>query len=110
PELVDAVTRIASDQAITGKYAAAIATADKTLALAERLRLYVPGDALAIRGWARCYLGDLAGLADLERAFALLTAAGQGRSAATLLHNLACVRWALEGPGSGVATLDEALA
>ncbi|MGZ4360137.1 MAG: ATP-binding protein, partial [Gaiellaceae bacterium] len=109
PGLVGALTRIASDQAITGRYGAAIETADRTLALADRLGLDVPGDALATRGWARCYLGDLGGLADLERAFDLLTAAGQGRSAATLLHNLACVRWALEGPASAVATLDEAL-
>ena len=34
---------------------------------------------------------------------------GQGRSAATLLHNLACARWFLEGPASAVATLEEAL-
>ena len=109
PGLVGALTRIASDQAITGKYGAAIETANRTLELADGLGLEVPGDALATRGWARCYLGDLAGLADLERALDLLTAAGQGRSAATLLHNLACVRWALEGPASAVATLDEAI-
>jgi class 3 adenylate cyclase/tetratricopeptide (TPR) repeat protein len=109
PELVSALSRIASDQAITGRYAAAIETADRTLALADRLRLEVPGDALSTRGWARCYLGDLAGLVDLERAFDLMVAAGQGRSAATLLHNLACVRWFLEGPATAVATLDEAL-
>ena len=109
PGLVGALTRIASDQAITGRYGAAIETANRTLELADGLGLEVPGDALATRGWARCYLGDLAGLADLERALELLTAAGQGRSAATLLHNLACVRWALEGPASAVATLDEAI-
>jgi hypothetical protein len=39
----------------------------------------------------------------------MLVSAGQGRGAATLLHNLACARWFLEGPASAVATLEEAL-
>src|SRR5207244_48413 len=36
-------------------------------------------------------------------------ASGQGRSAARVLHNLACARWFLEGPAGAIATLEEAL-
>jgi class 3 adenylate cyclase/tetratricopeptide (TPR) repeat protein len=108
-ELVDALARVASSYFISGSYTAAVETADRALALAERLNLDVPADVLGPRGFSRCYLGDLDGLAEAERAFDLLVAAGQGRHAATLLHNLACVRWFLEGPAPAVATLDEAL-
>ncbi len=109
-ELVDAVSRVASSHYISGNYSEAVETADRALALAAELGLDEPGDALATRGFSRCYIGDLAGLADTERGFDVLVAAGQGRSAAMLLHNLACARWFLEGPASGVATLEEALA
>ena len=108
-ELVDALSRVASSQYVSGSYVAAVETADRALALAAQLDLDVPGDALATRGFSRCYVGDLAGLVDTERGFDLLVAAGQGQSAATLLHNLACARWFLEGPAGGVATLEEAL-
>jgi class 3 adenylate cyclase/tetratricopeptide (TPR) repeat protein len=109
PELVTAVSSVASREYISGSYRAAIEAADRALALAAQLGLDEPGDALATRGFSRCYLGDLAGLTDSERAFELLVAAGQGLGAATLLHNLACARWFLEGPASAVATLEEAL-
>ncbi|MGZ4371613.1 MAG: ATP-binding protein [Gaiellaceae bacterium] len=109
PELVQALSRVASSQYISGRYAAAVETVDRALALATELGLDEPGDVLATRGFSRCYLGDLGGLAETERAFELLVAAGQGRGAATLLHNLACARWFLEGPAPAVATLDEAL-
>ena len=108
-ELVDALSRVASSHYVSGRYAAAVETADRALAFAAQLDLDMPGDALATRGFSRCYVGDLAGLADAERGFDLLVAAGQGQSAATLLHNLACARWFLEGPAGAVATLEEAL-
>jgi class 3 adenylate cyclase len=108
PELVAALSRLASRQFVTGGYAVAVATADRALALADQLGLAVDGSALATRGLARCNLGDLDGLADTERALELLIAAGQGRGAATLLHNLACTRWYLEGPAAAVETLEEA--
>jgi tetratricopeptide (TPR) repeat protein len=109
PELVTALSRVASSQYVSGSYAAAIETADRALALAEQMGPVVPGDVLATRGFSRCYLGDLGGLTETERAFELQVAAGQGRGAATLLHNLACARWFLEGPAPAVATLDEAI-
>jgi tetratricopeptide (TPR) repeat protein len=108
PELVDALSRMASNHFVSGRYAAALETADRALALADELALAVPGDALGTRGFARCDLGDLGGLADVEHALDLLVSAGQGRSAATVQHNLACTRWYLEGPAAAVATLDEA--
>jgi class 3 adenylate cyclase/tetratricopeptide (TPR) repeat protein len=109
PELVQALGRVASSQFITGQYAAAVETANRALALADELALPVPGSALGTRGFARCDLGDLGGLADTERALELLIAGGQGRAAATTQHNIACMRWFLEGPAPAVAVLDRAL-
>lgn len=109
PELVGAVSRVASSLYISGSYEEAVETADRALALGAQLGLPVHGDALATRGLARCYLGDLDGLADIERASELLVAAGHGPSAATLQHNLACLRWLVDGPAAAVSTLDEAL-
>ena len=109
PELVDALSRVASSRFVSGNYAAAIETADRALAVAAELGSDMPGSALATRGFARCDLGDIAGLSDVEQALGLLVAAGRGLEASTVLHNLACTRWFLEGPASAVATLDEAL-
>src|SRR5207248_237758 len=99
---------VASRQFVTGRYTAAVETADRALAFAEQLALPVPGAALGVRGFARCYVGDLGGLEDAERALELLVSAGQGRNAAVVQHNLACTRWFVEGPAAAVATLEEA--
>ncbi len=110
PELVEAVARVASKQFVEGSHGAAVEAADRALALAEELALVVPGGALATRGFTRCKLGDLDGLTDAERALELLIAAGQGRDAAVVQHNLACMRSYLEGPAAAVAGLEEARA
>ena len=106
PELLDALTGVASSHFIRGKYAAAIEAADRALTIADNAQLAVPGAALGLRGLSRCDLGDLDGLADAERALELMLAAGQGRGVAVLQHNLACMRWYLEGPAPAVASLD----
>jgi class 3 adenylate cyclase/tetratricopeptide (TPR) repeat protein len=108
PELIRALTSVASRHFVTGRYAKAVEAADRALARADQLALPVPGGALGIRGLARCFAGDVRGLADAERALALLLATGDGRNAAVLQHNLACARWFLEGPAAAVATLEEA--
>jgi tetratricopeptide (TPR) repeat protein len=108
PELVDALTGVASAHFLRGMYAAAVETADRALALADQLGLATPGGALSVRGFARCYVGDQGGLDDAERALELRIAAGEGRGAATILHNLACTRWFLEGPAAAVTTLEKA--
>src|SRR5438128_6754596 len=71
PQLVRAMTSVASRQFVTGSYAAAVETADRVLALAGQLGLGVPGAALGVRGCARSYLGDLGGLGDMEHALEL---------------------------------------
>src|SRR5439155_27220226 len=43
PELIRALTSVASRQFVTGRYAAAVETADRALAFAEQLALAVPG-------------------------------------------------------------------
>jgi class 3 adenylate cyclase/tetratricopeptide (TPR) repeat protein len=106
PELIDALTGFTSYQFIRGAYAAAVEAADRTLTLADELGLDVPGAALGLRGLARCDLGDPDGLADSERALEVLLAAGQGRGTAVLHHNLACMRWYVDGPAVAVASLD----
>ena len=106
PELIDALTGIASANFIRGMYPEAVGSADRAIALASQLGLATPGAALGLRGLARCDLGDLDGLTDAERALDLLLAAGQGRGAAVLQHNLACMRWYVDGPGAAVASLD----
>jgi class 3 adenylate cyclase/tetratricopeptide (TPR) repeat protein len=108
PELVAALGRLASRQYVIGASAAAVKTADRALELIDELALPADGAPLATRGLARCALGDLGGLADARRGFELLVAAGQGRAAATVQHNLACVQWYVEGPAAAVATLEEA--
>ena len=57
----------------------AIAAADRARALAETLGLPEPARALGYRGYARAYLGDADGLAEMERALALLVEQGAGR-------------------------------
>jgi class 3 adenylate cyclase/tetratricopeptide (TPR) repeat protein len=107
PELVDALTGVSSYHFIRGTYAEAVEAANRAIALADQLGLDVPGAALGLRGLARVDLGDLDGVADTERALELHLAAGQGRGAATLQHNIACMRWYVEGPAAAVARLDE---
>jgi tetratricopeptide (TPR) repeat protein len=106
PELIDALTGIASTEFIRGRYPEAVEAADRALALAEEHGLATPGAALGLRGLSRCDLGDLGGLADAERALGLLLAAGEGRGASVLQHNLACMLWYVEGPAAAVASLD----
>jgi hypothetical protein len=63
---------------IAGAYAEAMAAADRAATLAEALGLPEPARALGYRGYARAYLGDADGLAEMERAVALLVERGAG--------------------------------
>lgn len=108
PELVAALTQIAVHQYVAGAFGAAIDTARRALTLAEQRGLPVPGRALGYRGLAGCFRGDLGGLTDIERALELLIAEGKGMDAAVLQHNLALVRWYLEGPAVAVIQFEQA--
>ena len=110
PRVVDAHTQVASAHAVNGTYGQAIVAADRALTLADQLDLPVPGGALGYRGVSRCHLGDLDGLTDTEQALELLIAAGKGRDAAVLQHNLATIRSCIEGPAAASAQYAQAQA
>ena len=96
PVLVDAYGQLASAHAIGGTYVAAIRAADRARAVAETLGLPEPARALGYRGYARVHLGDADGIAEMERALALLVEQGVGRDTAHLHNNLALGRYPIE--------------
>jgi class 3 adenylate cyclase/tetratricopeptide (TPR) repeat protein len=110
PELVHAYAQLASTRAIAGAYAEAIAAADRARSLAETLGLPAPARALGYRGYARVWLGDADGLAEMERALVLLVEGGAGRDAAVLQNNLAIARYPVEGPARALAAFEEGIA
>ena len=107
-ELVAALAEVAYARYAAAAYAAGIETASRGLTLAAQYGLPVPGRALGIRGFARCYLGDVGGLEDAEQALELLIAAGKGRDAAQMQHSLAYTRWYLDGPAAASARFEQA--
>ncbi len=110
PELVAALVEVGRQWHVGGSYPTTLETTERALDLAEQLGLGVPGRALAYHGLARCFQGDTGGLVETEQALELLIAAGEGRHAQVLLHNLGVTRAALEGPAAGLAQLERARA
>jgi tetratricopeptide (TPR) repeat protein len=110
PALVEAYEELSGNQFLAGAYGEAIATAGRAIALAERLGVPVPARALGRRGDARAYLGDSDGIAEMERALALLVAQGEGQAAASLQNNLAIARYPLEGPARSLAAFEQGIA
>jgi tetratricopeptide (TPR) repeat protein len=107
--LIDAYTQHAGAQYVAGGYAEAITAAEQATSLAERLGLAVPARALGYHGVARAYQGDPDGLAEMERALALLVEQGAGRDAAVLQNNLAIARIPLEGPARSLAAFEQGI-
>ena len=110
PALVEAHAQLANAHAVAGAYAKAIAAAEQAATLAEKLGLSQPARALGYRGYARALLGDADGLAEMERALALLIEQGAGRDAATLQNNLALARYPLQGPARSLAAFEQGIA
>ena len=110
PELVVALTDLASTEALQGRSETAIAYAERAVALAEELGLPRPARALGSRGWARSSLGDARGLEDFREAIGLATEAGQGRLVATLQNNFGVQVWGFDGPAASLAVLREGIA
>ena len=107
PELVAALTELASAQMVTGLCESAIPVAARALRLADELGMPTHGRALGVRGGARVGLGDLGGLVDIEQAFEICVAEGNGRNAGILQHNLAACRFHLEGPAAAITQFDK---
>jgi hypothetical protein len=110
PALVAAQAQLANSQAIVGHYADAIITAERALVVAGSLGLPEPARALGYRGFARVYLGDASGVADMERALELLAGRGAAQDAAIVHNNLALVRYLLEGPARSLAGFEQGAA
>jgi class 3 adenylate cyclase len=110
PVLVAAHAQLANAQMVAGAYAEAIVAAERAVALAETLGLPEPARALGYRGYARALLGDADGLAEMERALALLVEQGAGRDAAILQNNLAIARYPIDGPARSLADFEEGIA
>jgi tetratricopeptide (TPR) repeat protein len=108
--LVDAYAQLASAHHLGGAYHEAIAAADRARSLAENLGLPEPARALGYRGYARAYLGDEQGLAEMERALSMLVEAGVGQDAGVLHNNLAIARYPLQGPARSLAAFEEGIA
>jgi class 3 adenylate cyclase len=98
PALVDAYAARANAHFVGSAYGEAVADAERALALASELGLPEPASALGHRGGARAYLGEQAGLEDLQGALALAIEQGEGRTAAVHHNNLAIATWQYEGP------------
>jgi class 3 adenylate cyclase/tetratricopeptide (TPR) repeat protein len=110
PALVAAYAQLANAHVIAGAYAEAIAAADRARELAERLDLPEPARAVGYRGFARVYLGDADGVAEMERALVVLLQQEAGRDVATLRNNLALARYPLQGPARTLSDFEEAIA
>ena len=108
--LVAAYAQLANAYYLTGAHSEAMVSADQAIALAERLGLPEPTRALVARGMVRAELGDSEGLAEMERALALLIEQGAGHDAANLQNNLAIASYPLEGPARSLATFEQGIA
>jgi class 3 adenylate cyclase len=110
PALVAAYAQLANARAVAGAYPETIAAAERAATLAETLGLPQPARALGYRGYARALLGDADGLAEMERALALLVERGAGRDAAVLQNNLAIARYPLQGPARSLTAYEQGIA
>jgi tetratricopeptide (TPR) repeat protein len=108
--LVEGYAELGSAQFLAGAYREAIATADRALTLADRLGLPVPARALGFRGFARVYVGDPDGLAEMEHALALFVEQGANQAAATLQNNLAIASYPVQGPARSLAAFEHGIA
>jgi class 3 adenylate cyclase/tetratricopeptide (TPR) repeat protein len=109
PALVEAYSQLSSAQWLSGLYAEAVASADRTIGLARELSLPEPARALGYRGMAKTYLGDPRGTAEMERALAMLLEQGAGRDAAIVQNNLGIARYPVEGVAQSIATFESGI-
>jgi tetratricopeptide (TPR) repeat protein len=110
PALIAAYTQLAAAHFLAGSYGEAIAAADRACALAETFGVPEPARAIGRRGFARTFLGDPDGLAEMERALSLLIEHGEGNEAALLQNNLAIARYPLQGPARSLADFEQGIA
>ena len=105
--LVEALTKLSSLRWVEADFQEALAGAERALRLARELDLSAAYP-MGIRGLARCDLGDIGGLADIEQSISASIAEGKIRQASRVQTNLGYTRWAYEGPSAAVAAFAEA--
>ncbi|MDX6427237.1 MAG: hypothetical protein QOD52_2642 [Gaiellaceae bacterium] len=104
--LVDAHVQLASSLHITGALAEAVEATDRALQLADEVGLPAPARAHSIRGVCRAFLGDRAGLDEMDTALQLLIEQGAGAEVARLMNHYAIVRYVLDGPAAAIADFE----
>jgi class 3 adenylate cyclase/tetratricopeptide (TPR) repeat protein len=102
PELVEAIIEVAVARTLGGRPSEGIVFAEHALALADELGLDRSTRPVGLRGLARSFIGDAAGLEDMREGIALATQAGQGREAAGHYNNLGYMLRFYEGPASAL--------
>jgi class 3 adenylate cyclase/tetratricopeptide (TPR) repeat protein len=106
-ELARAYTERAFTCATSGLLDEAVTWSNRALEMAGRLGLGEQrAQALAFRGGARCELGDLGGLDDLQEALSLTSDLGLAREAAQVQSIRAGVLWGTEGPEASLEAFE----
>jgi class 3 adenylate cyclase/tetratricopeptide (TPR) repeat protein len=104
PELADAYSHTTRDLMMSGRSKECLAWSEKTLSLAERLgRDDVAVLAHQFHGIARCELGDLDGLRELEEAVHTGLELGLAQETVRAHINLANMQWIAKGAAAGLA-------
>ncbi|HEX2088429.1 MAG TPA: adenylate/guanylate cyclase domain-containing protein [Actinomycetota bacterium] len=99
PQLVLAYVEMGSDRVAAGALREAVEWSEKALALADKLGVDDQKPrALAHRGTARAYLGDLGGIDDVRKALEVSFELGLSRETARVHAILADLLWITEGP------------
>jgi len=110
-ELAQAYAQIARDRTLSGLHREALDWAQKSLDLAEQFGLHtVSVTARHYRGFARCQLGDLGGLADLRGAVDASVDLGLGHETMRAYTALGFFVWFIEGPSKGLDVLRAGIA
>jgi DNA-binding SARP family transcriptional activator/tetratricopeptide (TPR) repeat protein len=107
--LVDAYARLAIGYFLTGALPEAVEAGDRAVAIAVKLGLPEPARALAFRGNARFFLGDVCGLAEMDGALELLLDSGAGEAAAQVMNNIAFARAMVVGPAESLLAYEQAV-
>jgi tetratricopeptide (TPR) repeat protein len=110
PELVSAYGYLAGNNAITGRFAEAVAAGERGIALAKELGLPEPPFAFNFRGFARCELGDQRGTEDIRHALELALEQGLGREVGVIYGYLDWTGGGFNGPAATLELIEEGIA
>lgn len=111
PELAFAYAQMAGEKWASGATSECLEWSEKTIALATKLGMEEQAiRARGFRGCARCDVGDLEGLEDVQRAMTLARKAGLARETCIQYNNLGYLQWLSKGPSEALETYREGIA